>query len=53
MTSVEKYFPMQMLYTAETRRPRIPRQARQLTLARNVEDFGHVALFIEPKGPRT
>ena len=35
--------------TTETGRPRIQREASQLTLAPNVNDFGHVALFVKSK----
>ena len=34
------------LHTTETGRPRIQREASQLTWAPNVNDFGHVALFV-------
>ena len=38
-----------VLYTTETGRLRIQRQAWQLTSAANVYDFGHVALFARRK----
>ena len=36
-------------HTTETGRPRIQREASQLTSAPNVYDFGHVALFVKSK----
>ena len=35
--------------TTETGRPQIQRQAWQLTSVPNVNDFGHVALFVKLK----